>query len=69
MNKLEFFRASPREYAVIFTANATHALKLVGESYPFRPGGQFLFCLIIIILLLASESLRGEKELPPRLHC
>ena len=27
---------------MIFTANATHALKLVGESYPFGPGDRFL---------------------------
>ncbi len=39
---LEFFRASPDEYGVIFTANASHALKLVGESYPFDTGDQFL---------------------------
>jgi len=39
---LEFFRASPQEYQVIFTANATGALRLVGESYPFGPGGRFL---------------------------
>ena len=39
---LEFFRADPREYAVVFTANASHALKLVGESYPFGPGDLFL---------------------------
>ncbi|MGB3565332.1 MAG: aminotransferase class V-fold PLP-dependent enzyme, partial [Thermoanaerobaculia bacterium] len=39
---LSFFNASPDEYAVIFTANASHALKLVGESYPFEPGDQFL---------------------------
>ena len=39
---LDFFRASPDEYAVIFTANASQALKLVGESYPFEPGDQFL---------------------------
>ena len=32
---LEFFRADPAEYTVVFTANASHALKLVGESYPF----------------------------------
>ena len=37
-----FFSASRDEYAVIFTANASHALKLVGESYPFSPGDQFL---------------------------
>ncbi len=39
---LDFFRASPEEYAVVFTANASHALKLVGESYPFGPGDRFL---------------------------
>ncbi len=39
---LEFFNGSPEDYAVIFTANASHALKLVGESYPFEPGDRFL---------------------------
>ena len=39
---LSFFDASPEEYAVVFTANASGALKLVGESYPFGPGGLFL---------------------------
>lgn len=38
---LEYFNASPEEYLVIFTPNASGALKLVGESYPFGPGGQF----------------------------
>lgn len=38
----KFFNASPEEYAVIFTANASHSLKLVGESYPFEPGDRFL---------------------------
>jgi selenocysteine lyase/cysteine desulfurase len=31
----QFFNASPEEYVVVFTQNATGALKLVGESYPF----------------------------------
>ena len=39
---LTFFNASPDEYAVVFTANASHALKLVGEAYPFEPGDQLL---------------------------
>jgi selenocysteine lyase/cysteine desulfurase len=39
---LDFFNASPDEYDIVFTANASHALKLVGESYPFEPGDQFL---------------------------
>jgi len=39
---LGFFRASPQEYVAIFTPNATGALRLVGEAYPFRPGDRFL---------------------------
>jgi molybdenum cofactor sulfurtransferase len=39
---LQFFRASPDEYVAIFTPNATGALRLVGEAYPFRPGDRFL---------------------------
>ncbi len=39
---LAFFQASPEEYEVIFTPNATGALRLVGESYPFGPGGRYL---------------------------
>ena len=39
---LEFFNASPDEYTVIFTPNASGALKLVGEAYPFAPGDQYL---------------------------
>lgn len=39
---LKFFRADPAEYDVIFTSNASGALKLVGESYPFAPGGHYL---------------------------
>ena len=37
----EFFNAPPDEYLCVFTANATAALKLVGESYRFEPGGTF----------------------------
>ena len=39
---LDFFNADPEEFAVIFTANATQALKLVGEAYPFSPDGEYL---------------------------
>ena len=39
---LSYFNASPEEYVVIFTPNASGALKLVGESYPFAQGGQYL---------------------------
>ena len=39
---LDYFRADPSEYVVVFSANASHALKLVGESYPFGAGDEFL---------------------------
>ena len=39
---LDFFRASPKEYEAIFTPNATGALRLVGEAYPFHRGDRFL---------------------------
>src|SRR5262245_14520579 len=39
---LRYFRASESEYACIFTPNATGALRLVGEAYPFGPRGRFL---------------------------
>jgi len=53
---LDFFQASPDEYAVIFTANASQALKLVGEAYPFQPGGQFL------LLFDNHNSVNGIRE-------
>ena len=53
---LTFFQASPDEYTVIFTANASHALKLVGEAYPFRPDGQFL------LLADNHNSVNGIRE-------
>jgi selenocysteine lyase/cysteine desulfurase len=39
---LKFFNADPDEYDVIFTQNASGALKVVGEAYPFGPGDQYL---------------------------
>lgn len=39
---LRFFQADPAEYGAIFAPNASGALKLVGEAYPFEPGGRFL---------------------------
>ena len=30
----------PRDYTAVFTPNATGALKLVGEAYPFAPGSR-----------------------------
>ncbi|KAF3484217.1 molybdenum cofactor sulfurase [Arthroderma uncinatum] len=53
---LSFFRASPDEYEVIFTANASHALKLVGEAYPFTPEGELL------LLWDNHNSVQGLRE-------
>jgi selenocysteine lyase/cysteine desulfurase len=39
---LEHFRADPGEYSVVFTANATQALKLVGEAFPFGGDSHFV---------------------------
>jgi selenocysteine lyase/cysteine desulfurase len=39
---LEFFRADPTEYEVIFTANASGAIRLVAESFPFRHGSRLV---------------------------
>ena len=53
---LKFFNASPDEYTVIFTSNASNALKLVGESYPFKPEGQFL------LIFDNHNSVNGIRE-------
>ncbi|MGD0121304.1 MAG: aminotransferase class V-fold PLP-dependent enzyme [Candidatus Limnocylindrales bacterium] len=39
---LEYFNASPEEYVVCFTQNASGALRLVGEAYPFTSEGHYL---------------------------
>ena len=39
---LDFFHASPDEYVCIFTQNASGALKLVGEAYPFGKDCRYL---------------------------
>ena len=39
---LRFFNAPSGVYTVVFTQNATAALKLVGEAYPFAAGSRFL---------------------------
>ena len=39
---LHYFNASPVEYTAVFTQNATAALKLVGEAYPFTAQGRLL---------------------------
>lgn len=38
---LDYFAASPDDYFAIFTPNATGALKLVAEAYPFTSGSRY----------------------------
>jgi selenocysteine lyase/cysteine desulfurase len=39
---LDYFNASPDKYFAVFTANASGALKLVGEAYPFTPASRYI---------------------------
>jgi molybdenum cofactor sulfurtransferase len=39
---LEYFDAPDEDYVCIFTANATTALKIVGESFPFGDGSSLI---------------------------
>ena len=39
---LSYFNAPASDYILVFTQNASAALKLVGESFPFVPGSRFL---------------------------
>jgi molybdenum cofactor sulfurtransferase len=39
---LSYFNARTQDYILVFTQNASAALKLVGESFPFAPGSRYL---------------------------
>jgi molybdenum cofactor sulfurtransferase len=39
---LNYFNAPAEDYILVFTQNASAALKLIGESYPFAPGGRYV---------------------------
>ena len=39
---LSYFNTQADDYILVFTQNASGALKLVGESYPFAPSSRFL---------------------------
>jgi molybdenum cofactor sulfurtransferase len=39
---LNYFKARAEDYILVFTQNASAALKLVGESFPFAPGSRYL---------------------------
>ncbi|MER6221025.1 aminotransferase class V-fold PLP-dependent enzyme [Streptomyces sp900105755] len=53
---LRHFNADPDEYAAIFTPNATGALRLVGEAYPFARGSR------LVMSLDNHNSVNGLRE-------
>ena len=57
---LRFFNADPAQYDVIFTPNATGALKLVGEAYPFEAGGR------LVLTYDNHNSVNGLREFARR---
>lgn len=59
---LDYFGADPDEYAVIFTANASAACRLVGESYPFDRGRR------LVLTVDNHNSVHGLREFARRRH-
>ncbi|HEX7078301.1 MAG TPA: aminotransferase class V-fold PLP-dependent enzyme [Candidatus Eisenbacteria bacterium] len=57
---LAHFHASPEEWMAVFTLNASGALKHVGESYPFAPGGRYL------LTVDNHNSVNGIREFAKR---
>ncbi|KGQ07050.1 60S ribosomal protein L15 [Beauveria bassiana D1-5] len=57
---LQHFSASPDEYAVIFTPNATGAARLVGESYAWRRGAR------LVLTADNHNSLNGLRQFAER---
>jgi len=53
---LAFVNASPDEYAVVFTANASAALKLVGEAFPFTAASR------LVLTADNHNSVNGIRE-------
>lgn len=53
---LRYFNAAPEEYVVVFTPNASGALKLVGEAYPFDATSHYL------LLFDDHNSVNGIRE-------
>ena len=53
---LKYFNAPPGEYVAIFTSNATGAIKLVGEAYPFQNGDRYLLAFD------TNNSINGVRE-------
>ena len=54
---LDFFAADPTEYEVIFTGNASAALRLVGEAFAFQTGSQ------LVLSADNHNSVNGIREI------
>ena len=57
---LRFFDADPAEYDVCFTANASGALRLVGEAFPFAAGSR------LVLSADNHNSVNGIREFAAR---
>lgn len=74
---MKYFNAPPDDYILVFTQNASAALKLVGESYPFSPSGRFLLTFdnhnsvngIREFARAKGASVAYSPLLTPGLHC
>jgi selenocysteine lyase/cysteine desulfurase len=66
---LEALHANHDSYCCIFTANATHALKIIAEAYDFTPAGSaYLYCedahnSVVGIREFARKKLSNPKDL------
>ncbi|WP_405576323.1 aminotransferase class V-fold PLP-dependent enzyme [Streptomyces sp. NBC_01092] len=59
---LRHFNADPAEYAVVFTPNASGALRLVGEAYPFSRGNR------LVLSADNHNSVNGIREYARAAH-
>ena len=69
---LAHFKASSSEYTVVFTANASAALKLVAEAYPFSGGSSLVIgadshnsvsdAPVLLSFFLDSSKVHGIRE-------
>lgn len=59
---LGYFDADPEEYMVVFTSNASGAIKLVAEAYPFGP------CTRLILGEDSHNSLHGMRMFSSKAH-
>ena len=64
---LEFVGADPNVYSVVFVASATHALKLVGEHFPFTEKSRYAYTKYNhnSVLGIRKFAIRGNASFHP----